>query len=68
MLVTDGVVDAENDEAFLKMCGVSVAVNNALDVVKKQVHIVTGGARGAGVGELIDQLIENDLEHLHQRS
>jgi hypothetical protein len=35
-------------------------------VVKKQVHIVTGGARGAGVAELIDQLIENDLGHLRQ--
>jgi hydroxymethylpyrimidine pyrophosphatase-like HAD family hydrolase len=64
---TVGVGDAENDEAFLKMCGVSVAVDNALDVVKKQVHIVTGGARGAGVSELIDQLIENDLSHLQQR-
>jgi hydroxymethylpyrimidine pyrophosphatase-like HAD family hydrolase len=64
---TVGVGDAENDEAFLKMCGVSVAVDNALDVVKKQVHIVTGGARGAGVSELIDQLIENDLNHLQQR-
>jgi HAD superfamily hydrolase (TIGR01484 family) len=64
---TVGIGDAENDEAFLKMCGASVAVNNALEVVKKQVHIVTGGARSAGVAELIDQLIENDLSHLGQR-
>src|SRR6185312_2281634 len=62
---TIGVGDAENDEAFLKMCEASAAVDNALEVVKKQVHIVTGGARGAGVSELIDQLIENDLSHLH---
>ena len=65
---TVGVGDAENDEAFLKMCEVSVAVDNALEVVKKQVTIVTGGARGAGVTELIDQLIENDLGHLRPRS
>ena len=64
---TVGIGDAENDEAFLKMCGASAAVDNALEVVKKQVHIVTGGARGAGVSELIDQLIENDLSHLQQR-
>jgi hydroxymethylpyrimidine pyrophosphatase-like HAD family hydrolase len=61
---TVGIGDAENDEAFLKMCEVSAAVANALDVVKKQVDIITGGARGAGVTELIDQLIENDLGHL----
>jgi HAD superfamily hydrolase (TIGR01484 family) len=64
---TVGVGDAENDEAFLKTCGASAAVDNALDVVKKQVHIVTGGARGAGVSELIDHLIANDLAHLHQQ-
>ncbi len=65
---TVGIGDAENDEAFLKACEVSVAVDNALEVVKKQVTIVTGGARGAGVSELIDQLIENDLSHLPQRT
>ena len=63
---TVGVGDAENDEAFLKMCEASVAVDNALEVVKKQVQIITGGARGAGVVELIDQLIENDLAHLYK--
>ncbi len=57
-----GVGDAENDEGFLKLCGLSVAVDNALDVVKKQVDHVTRGARGAGVAELIDQMIKNDLQ------
>ena len=41
---TVGIGDAENDEAFLKMCEASAAVDNALEVVKKQVDIVTGGA------------------------
>jgi hydroxymethylpyrimidine pyrophosphatase-like HAD family hydrolase len=57
-----GIGDAENDEAFLKLCDVSAAVDNALDVVKKQVGIVTRGARGAGVVELIDQILADDLE------
>src|SRR3954468_2946394 len=61
-LNTVGVGDAENDEAFLKLCDVSAAVDNALEVVKKQVDIVTRGARGAGVSELIDQILADDLE------
>ena len=64
---TVGIGDAENDEAFLKLCDASVAVDNALDVVKKQVDIVTQCARGAGVCELIDQLLDNDLKHLQHR-
>jgi hydroxymethylpyrimidine pyrophosphatase-like HAD family hydrolase len=59
-----GIGDAENDEAFLKLCNVSAAVDNALDVVKKQVDIVTRGARGAGVAEVIDQLLADDFEKL----
>jgi hydroxymethylpyrimidine pyrophosphatase-like HAD family hydrolase len=58
---TVGVGDAENDEAFLKLVGVSVAVDNALDVVKKQVDIFTRGARGDGVVEVIHQLLKDDL-------
>lgn len=52
-----GVGDAENDLAFLTHCGYSVAVNNALPSVKAQVDWVTSGARGAGVEELIQQLL-----------
>jgi hydroxymethylpyrimidine pyrophosphatase-like HAD family hydrolase len=64
---TVAVGDAENDEAFLKLCDVSAAVENALDVVKKQVDIVTHSARGAGVCELIDQILDDDLAQLRQR-
>ena len=59
---TVGIGDAENDEAFLKLCGASAAVDNALDVVKKQVDMVMHGSRGAGVIELIDQILLDDLE------
>lgn len=49
-----GVGDAENDHAFLRMCGLSAAVANALPAVKAAADLVTDGARGAGVTELID--------------
>ncbi len=64
---TVGVGDAENDEAFLRLCDVSAAVENALDVVKKQVDLVLHGARGAGVTELIDRILDDDLNSLHRQ-
>jgi HAD superfamily hydrolase (TIGR01484 family) len=54
---TVGVGDAENDCGFLKQCGYAVAVANALPSVKQQVNWVTTGSRGAGVVELIDQIL-----------
>jgi HAD superfamily hydrolase (TIGR01484 family) len=54
---TAGVGDAENDHAFLGMCGYSVAVANALAPLKKQVHYVTKATHGAGVEELIQKLL-----------
>jgi hydroxymethylpyrimidine pyrophosphatase-like HAD family hydrolase len=62
-----GIGDAENDEAFLKLCDASAAVANALESVKKQVDIVLSRAGGAGVVELIEQLIADDLQALHDR-
>jgi hydroxymethylpyrimidine pyrophosphatase-like HAD family hydrolase len=56
-----GVGDAENDLAFLDVCGLPVAVANALPSVKGRAAFVTTGARGAGVAELIDQLLTTDL-------
>lgn len=64
---TVGVGDAENDQAFLRACGVSVAVANALQSVKDRAYLVTEGARGAGVVELIDRLIAGDLDRLNPR-
>ena len=59
-----GVGDAENDLAFLDVCGVAVAVANALPSVKGRAAFVTAGTRGAGVAELIDQLLATDLAEL----
>ncbi len=59
---TVGIGDAENDQAFLRMCGLAVAVDNALPSVKEIAHVVTAGARGAGVSELIARLLAGELE------
>ena len=61
---TVGVGDAENDQAFLRACGLAVAVANALPSVKEIAHVVTTGARGAGVIELVGQLLDGRLDHL----
>jgi hydroxymethylpyrimidine pyrophosphatase-like HAD family hydrolase len=52
--------DAENDQAFLAMCGCGVAVANALDTLKVRASHVTRGEAGAGVREVIDALIAED--------
>ena len=52
--------DAENDQAFLAMCGCGVAVANALDALKAGANHVTRGEAGAGVREVIDGLIAED--------
>jgi hydroxymethylpyrimidine pyrophosphatase-like HAD family hydrolase len=56
-----GVGDAENDLAFLVACGLAVAVANALPSVREVADVVTEGARGDGVSELIDSLIEGRI-------
>jgi hydroxymethylpyrimidine pyrophosphatase-like HAD family hydrolase len=55
------VGDAENDHAFLTLCECAVAVSNALPALKEAADIVTAGDHGAGVAELIDQIIADDL-------
>lgn len=59
-----GVGDAENDHSFLNMCEYSVAVANALPVIKEHVDFITKSEHGAGVVELIDKIITNDLHEL----
>jgi len=55
------VGDAQNDHAMLAKCQVAVAVANALPSVKADADIVTRGDHGAGVRELIDELLTDDL-------
>jgi HAD superfamily hydrolase (TIGR01484 family) len=64
---TVGVGDAENDHAFLGLCGCAAAVANALPAVKATVDLVLQNDHGAGVVELIDQIVDNDLAGLDIR-
>lgn len=56
-----GVGDAENDHAFLQLCGYSAAVANALPAVKQTAIVVTAKDHGAGVAELIEHILADDL-------
>ena len=62
-----GVGDAENDHAFLSLCGCSAAVANALPKVKDTADYVLKAARGAGVAELVLQILEDDAKLLPRR-
>jgi HAD superfamily hydrolase (TIGR01484 family) len=64
---TVGVGDAENDQGFLALCGCSVAVANALPALKERADLVTHASHGAGVEELIDKLVTEDLSSLASR-
>ena len=55
------VGDAENDHALLAMCECGAAVANALDALKERADLVLRKPAGAGVGELIEHLLANDL-------
>jgi phosphoglycolate phosphatase (TIGR01487 family) len=64
-----GIGDAENDYAFLSLCGFSVAVANAIPSLKERVDLVTSAADGAGVVEVLQKLLtaEKSLEVAHPR-
>lgn len=61
-----GVGDAENDEAFLTLCGRSVAVANALPRIKQLADMTTEQEHGPGVVEVIEKILAG--EPLHQLS
>jgi hydroxymethylpyrimidine pyrophosphatase-like HAD family hydrolase len=52
-----GIGDAENDAAFLRLCGFSVAVANAIDSLKAEVDYVTELPNGSGSSEIIGRVI-----------
>jgi hydroxymethylpyrimidine pyrophosphatase-like HAD family hydrolase/energy-coupling factor transporter ATP-binding protein EcfA2 len=64
---TVGVGDAENDHAFLGLSECGVAVGNALPALKDRADWVTAHSHGAGVEEVIQLLVQNDLEDLSSR-
>jgi HAD superfamily hydrolase (TIGR01484 family) len=56
-----GIGDAENDHALLALCECGVATANALPTLKEAADFVTTGERGAGVTEVIQGLLKDDL-------
>lgn len=57
---TVGVGDAENDHAFLELCGYSVAVANALPGIREKADFVTISDHGDGVTELIEHILRGN--------
>ena len=62
-----GVGDAENDHALLKLCESGVAVSNAVPMLKDTADLVTNKDHGAGVMQLIDELLSHDLSRYEDR-
>jgi HAD superfamily hydrolase (TIGR01484 family) len=58
---TVGIGDAENDHAFLAVCGCGVAVANALPSLKSRAQMITRGTHGAGVVEIVEEMIADTL-------
>ncbi len=56
-----GVGDAENDLPLFELCGLSAAVADALPELKERADLVTRGESGAGVRELIERLVADDV-------
>jgi len=59
--------DAENDHALLAMAECSAAVANAVPMLKAKADLVMAGDHGAGVMELIERLIDDDLRDVMLR-
>jgi HAD superfamily hydrolase (TIGR01484 family) len=59
--------DAENDHALLRSCELAVAVANALPKLKESADLVTAADHGAGVAELIDAILKDDLAFCEPR-
>jgi HAD superfamily hydrolase (TIGR01484 family) len=59
-----GIGDAENDHEFLKACGCSACVANALPMLKANVDIVLRGNHGDGVIELMCRVCHEDARLL----
>ena len=64
---TVGIGDAENDHALLNACECGVAVSNAIETLRQRADIVTSAANGAGVREIIERLLQDDLRGARNR-
>jgi hydroxymethylpyrimidine pyrophosphatase-like HAD family hydrolase len=62
-----GVGDSENDHSFLERSECAATVANAVPSIRDLAAIITKGTNGAGLAELIDELIATDLSRMHGR-
>jgi hydroxymethylpyrimidine pyrophosphatase-like HAD family hydrolase len=62
-----GVGDSENDHSFLERSECSGAVANAIPSVRTRVAMVAKQDNGAGLAELIDELIATDMYRMQGR-
>ena len=62
-----GVGDSENDHSFLERSECAGTVANAVPSIRKLAAIVAKGENGAGLAELIDELIATDLCRMQGR-
>ncbi len=62
-----GVGDAENDHAFLTLCECSIAVEDAVPMLKDTADFVASHGNGQGVAELIDRLLSHDMRDVDAR-
>lgn len=56
-----GIGDSENDHALLEAVECRVAVRNAIPTLQERADIVTRGESGAGVSEILQALVQDDL-------
>ena len=56
--------DGENDHALLKACGCAVAVANGVPALREIADWVTPSPHGAGVAELVNRLLRDDLANM----
>lgn len=59
--------DAENDHALLSTCECGIAVSNATQALKERADLTTSAPDGAGVQEIIDRLLRDDLRGVQNR-
>ena len=58
------VGDAENDYPLLEVCGLGIAVANAVPALQARADLVTRNERGAGVVEIVERILSSDLDDL----
>jgi hydroxymethylpyrimidine pyrophosphatase-like HAD family hydrolase/energy-coupling factor transporter ATP-binding protein EcfA2 len=62
-----GIGDAENDHALLAVCECGAAVGNGVPALRERADLITRGAEGTSVVDLVDRILADDLESIADR-